>query len=306
MEFQLNNLINHTKITIYINDNDTVMDIKKLIATSLQKENQITESNISLYYLDPITNDINYMLSPFRTIMSYKGLLNTREIIVEKSGIQIDSALAIIIENALPVLTFYYLYKNDFYYTKLTIHIIIFLLTCLYFICRLFLCLKANNNGKYFLSKLIFNLIIYWLLYSIICGYSVFSDDLDDMNMYSYLFTIVFIFCQLLCVKLFKEYKDQEIKNVLFNYVKYPYYTMDCFIWISMMIIIFNKRIFFFTIIKIIYNIYLAFEQYIEEQGMIKMSSNMNNQKYFNYDDFFETIGQSNNNKVKVIIPFIL
>ena len=81
---------------------------------------------------------------------------------------------------------------------------------------------------------------------------------------------------------------------------------MDCFIWMSMMIIIFNKRIFFFTIIKIIYNIYLAFEQYIEEQGMIKMSSNLNNQKYFNYDDIFENIGQSNNNKVKIIIPFIL
>ena len=46
--------------------------------------------------------------------------------------------------------------------------------------------------------------------------------------------------------------------------------------------------------------------QYIEEQGMIKMSSNLNNQKYFNYDDIFENIGQSNNNKVKIIIPFIL
>ena len=275
MDVQINNLIIKTKITIFINDKDTVMDIIKLIASSFPKENKITESNLCLYYKDPQTNDINYMLSPFRTILSYKGLLTTRELFVEKSGIQLDSVLAIIIENLMPVLTFYYLYKKDFYYTKTTIHIVIFLLTCLYFICRLFLCLKTYNNEKYCLSKLIINLIIYWFLYSIICGYSVFSDDLDDMSIYSYLFALVFIFCQLLCVKLVKEYKDQEIKNILFNYVKYPYYTMDCFIWISMTIIIFNKRIIFFTIIKILYNIYLAFEQYIEEKGKINMSSNI-------------------------------
>ena len=306
MDIQLNNLINNTKITIYINNKDTVIDIKKLIASSFPKENKITESNLCLYYKDPQTNGINYMLSPFRTILSHKGILNTKEIFVEKNGIQLDSALAIIIENLLPILTFYNLYKKDFYYTKMTIHKVIFFLTCLYFICRLFLCLKTYNNGQYFLSKLIINLIIYWFLYSIICGYSIFSDDLDDMSIYSYLFTLVFIICQLLCLKLFKEYKAQEIKNILFNYVKYPYYTMDCLIWISMMIIIFNKRIIFFTIIKILYNIYLAFEQYIEERGKINMSSNLEYYNYYNNNNAWKNNGQSTNNKIKVIIPFFL
>ena len=308
MEVKINNLINNIIIKIYINSKDTVMDIKKLIASSFPPQNKINALNLRLYYIDPDTKQINYMFSPYRTILSYNGIMKSKEIYVEKIGIQLDSAIAIVLENIMPIVTFYYLYKNDFYYTKLFIHRVIFLLTCFYFICRLFICLKCYNNGQYFLYKLVINLIIYWLLYSVICGNSIFNDDFNDMNIYSYLFTIVFIFCELLCVKLVKEYKDKEIKNILFNYVKYPYYSMDCIVWLSMMIIVYNKRIIFFTIIKIIYNIYLAFEEYIEEQGLTKNNTNLyngNNNNYY-YNNNFQNNIQNNKSKAKVIIPFIL
>lgn len=295
MEVQLNNLIDNTTTITHINSKDTVIGLKKVIASSsFYSREKINASNIQLSYIDPNTNQINYMLSPYRPILSYNGISNTKQIYVEKIGIQIDSAIAIIIENFLPIITFYYLYNNDFYYTKLFIHKILFILTFLYFICRLFICLKSYNSGKYFLNKLIINLIIYWFLYSIFCGYSIFNDELDDMNIYSYLFTIVFIFCQFLCVKLVKEYIDNKKSNILFNYVKYPYYSIDCLLWISIMIIIHNKRIIFFTFVKIIYNIYLAFEKYIEEQGVVKIASFQDN--------------ENNNNRIntKIIIPFIL
>ena len=302
MEMQLNILINNTKRIIFINANDTVIDIKKIISSSLP----INESNLSLSYMNPNTNHMNYMLSPYRKILSYEGLIKTRQINVEKIGIQLDSAIAIILENILPILTFYHLYKNDFYYTKLLIHRIIFLLTCFYFICRLFIHLKCYNNGKYFLTKLIINLFLYWFLYSIICGYSIFNDDLYDMNIYSYIFTIVFIFSEILCIKLVKEHKDNEIKNILFNYVKYPYYTIDCFSWISMMIIIYNKKIIFFTIIKIIYNIYLAFEEYIEEKGILQNYSNLDKRNIFSNNNYSQENLKINRSSEKVIIPFIL
>lgn len=308
MEVQLNNLINNTKLTIYINSTDTVIGLKNLISYSFPPENKINASNIRLSYIDPETHNINYMLSPFRTILSYEGIIISKQINVEKIGIQLDSALPIILENFLPILSFYYLYKNDFYYTKLFIHKIVFLLTCLYFICRFFICLKCYNNGQYFLSKLIINLILYWFLYSIFCGYSIFSNSLDDMTIYSYIFTIFFVFCDFLCVKLVKEKKDNYIKNILFNYVKYPYFTMDCLIWISMTFIIYNKRIIFFCIIKILYNIFLAFEEYIEEKGIVKMSSNLdegNNNMYYN-NNYFRANSIMNKNAKKVIIPFIL
>jgi len=306
MELQLNNLINNTKMITYINSRDTVIDIKKIISSSFNNK-EITISNISLYYIDPSTNQINYMLSPYRTILSYKGIYQSKEIFIEQIGFQLDSALAIALENFLPVITIYFFYKRDNEYYKLFIHKIVFLLTCLYFICRLFINFKCYNSGKYFLSTLITNSIIYWLLYSIICGKSIFSDDLSEMNIYSYFFTVVFVFCQYLCVKFVKEYRDNEIKNILFNYVKYPYYTMDCFIWISMMFIVFNKKIIIFTIIKIIYNIYLAFEQYIEEQGMVKISSKLENDNGYFYDNNnFQNNNQINKNNIKVIIPFIL
>ena len=306
MELQLNNLINNTKMITYINSRDTVIDIKKIISSSFNNK-EITISNISLYYIDPSTNQINYMLSPYRTILSYKGIYQSKEIFIEQIGFQLDSALAIALENFLPVITIYFFYKRDNEYYKLFIHKIVFLLTCLYFICRLFINFKCYNSGKYFLSTLITNSTIYWLLYSIICGKTIFSDDLSEMNIYSYFFTVVFVFCQYLCVKFVKEYKDNEIKNILFNYVKYPYYTMDCFIWISMMFIVFNKKIIIFTIIKIIYNIYLAFEQYIEEQGMVKISSKLENGNGYFYDNNnFQNNNQFNKNNIKVIIPFIL
>ena len=307
MEVQLNNLINNTKSKIYINSTDTVIGIKNLISSTFPPENKINALNISLSYLDPNTNCINYMLSPYRTILSYEGVISSKQINVEQIGIQLDSALAIIIENLLPVLSFYYLYKNDFYYTKLYIHTIIFFLTCLYFICRFFICLKCYKNGKYFLNKLIINLILYWFLYSIVCGYSIFSNNIDDMTIYSYLFAIFFIFCDFFCVKLVKEKKDNEIKNVLFNYVKYPYLTLDCLMWISMMVIVYNTRIIFFGIIKILYNIFLAYEEYIEEQGLVKMSSNLDerNNFYYNNNSFHDNKGINKNTK-NVIIPFIL
>ena len=80
------------------------------------------------------------MLSPYRTILSYNGICYTKEIFIEQIGFQLDSALAIILENLLPIITTYYYYKkND--YLKLLIHKIVFLLTCFYFICRFFICL---------------------------------------------------------------------------------------------------------------------------------------------------------------------
>ena len=307
MEIQLNNLINNTKLTIFINSTDTVIGLKNLISSSFPLEKRINALNIRLSYIDPNTNCINYMLSPYRTILSYEGIIISKQINVELRGIQLDSALAIILENFLPILSFYYLYKNDFYYTKLFIHKIIFLLTCLYFICRFFICLKCYKNGKYFLSKLIMNLFLYWFLYSIICGSSIFNNSLDDMTIYSYIFTIFFVFCDFLCVKLVKEKKNNDISNILFNYVKYPYFTMDCLMWISMMVIICNKRIIFFGIIKILYNIFLAFEEYIEEQGLVRMSSNLDerNNFYYNNNSFGDN-NRKNNIAKKVIIPFFL
>lgn len=307
MQVQLNNLINNTKISLFINSKDTVIDIKQSIAFSFPPNNKINASNLRLSYLDPKTNHIISMLSPYRTILSYEGITQSKILYVELGGIQLDSVLAIILENILPILTFYYLYKNDFYYTKLFIHKIIFLLTSFYFVCRLMICLKCYNSGNYFLSQLIFNLILYWVFYSIICGKSIFCDDFDNMTIYSYLFVIIFLFSEILCVKLVKEHKDNQIKNFLFNYVKYPYFTMDCFAWISMMFIIYNKRIIFFTIVKIIYNIYLAYGEYIEEQGLVTISSYSDYwNNYNNYNNSYIDINGMNRNNKKVIFPFIL
>ena len=140
MEIQINNLINQTKARIFINSKDTVYDLKKLIS-SYMKKREITESNVCLYYKDSKTNQICYMLSPYRAVLSYNEVYYTKEIFVEQIGVQLDSGIAIIVENIIPIITIYYLYNKENYYTKLLIHRIIFLLSCLYFISRLFNCL---------------------------------------------------------------------------------------------------------------------------------------------------------------------
>ena len=73
MQVQLNNLINNTKISLFINSKDTVIDIKQSIAFSFPPNNKINASNLRLSYLDPKTNHIISMLSPYRTILSYPG-----------------------------------------------------------------------------------------------------------------------------------------------------------------------------------------------------------------------------------------
>ena len=124
------------------------------------------------------------------------------------------------------------------------------------------------------------------------------------MNIYSYFFTALFLFSEYLFLTLVKEYKTDQIKNIIFDYVKYPFYLMDCFIWISFALIVFNKKILFFTFVKIIYNICLSFELYIEERG-IKGQNNLNY-----YNKYNETENRAKNNfkniNQKVIFPLIV
>ena len=304
MEVILFNLINNTKSTLYINSDDTVYDIKNIICSSLYPFFGIKASGTSLFYIDEKTNQRNYMLSPYRTILSYNGIFQARELYIEESGYQLDSILAILLENLLPIITIYYLYNNEDNYTKLSIHKYLFFLTSIYFISRLFINLKFIKDGKYQLSKLIINTLLYWLFFSVFCGNSIFDDDLGEMNIYSYFLIIVFLFCEYLCIILVKEYKDNRLRNIIFNYVKYPFYLMDCFIWISLALIIYNKKIIYFTIVKILYNIHLAFEQYIEERG-IKRTNDINNY-YGNNRNDNQFQAQIKNINQKIIFPFIL
>ena len=303
MEVILFNLINNTKSTLYINSDDTVYDIKNIICSSLFPFFGIKASGTSLFFIDKRTNQRNYMLSPYRTILSYNGIFQSRELYIEESGYQLDSISAILLENLLPIITIYYLYNKEDNYTKLSIHKYLFFLTSIYFISRLFINLKFIRDGKYQLSKLIINTLLYWLFFSVFCGNSIFDDDLGEMNIYSYFLIIVFLFCEYLCIRLVKEYKDNKLRNIIFNYVKYPFYMMDCFIWISLALIIYNKKIIYFTGVKILYNIHLAFEQYIEERG-VKRTNDINNY-YGNRNDYqFQT--QMKNINQKLIFPFIL
>ena len=304
MEFKVNNLINNKELFLFINSNDTVYDVKNLICSSQYSNQRIFPSGINLYYKDKISNKINYMLSPYRTIFSYNGIIQTRELFIEETGFQLDSILAILLENILPIITIYYLYNKEEQYTKLIIHKLIVFLTFVYFICRFFINLKYNNKGKYQLSKLILNIITYWIFFSLFCGYSIFDDELGEMNIYSYFFGFICLFSEFLSLKLLKEYKYNILRNIIFDYVKYPFYLMDCFVWLSIAFIIFNKKIFYFTIFKIFYNIYLAFEEYIKERG-VKRTNNINN--YYKYNKAglrYKNLIKNNNQKI--IFPFIL
>ena len=64
--------------------------------------------------------------------------------------------------------------------------------------------------------------------------------------------------------------------------------------YISLQLIVVNKRMVYFTIIKIIYNIHLAFELYIEERGKKRMNNFDNCNKY------------KKNINQKIIFPLII
>ena len=155
MEIRINNLINNTKSILYINSNDTVYDIKNIVCSSLFPYINVNASETNLYYIDKKTNQRYYMLSPYRTILSYTGIFQSGELFIEKSGFQLNYIFAILLENLLPLITIYYLYNNEDNYTKLNSHKYIFFLIFVYFLGRLFINLKCYNDTKYQFSKLI-------------------------------------------------------------------------------------------------------------------------------------------------------
>ena len=310
MEIRLNNLINNSKLVLYINSNDTVNDIKSVVCYSLYPYQRINPSGTALYFIDKNTNQINYMLSPFRTILSYKGIFQTKELFIEQSGYQINKTLAIFLENFIPMKIIYNLYSNEGY-DKLFLHKNIFFLNCFYFICRFLIKLKIYKDIKYSFLRFIINNIIFSLFYSYFCGDSFFSDELNEMNFNCYLYSLIFIFCDLLSLKFVKEYKNNnQNKNILFNYVKYPFYLMDCIIWLSLMGIVYNKKIILFTFIKIFYNIYLSLELYVEERGIKKGNNYLNNNIYgynnINYNNNFELHNSKKNVNQKLVFSYTL
>ena len=305
MDVRVYNLINNTQSVLFINSNDTVYDIKNIICSSLFHYTQITASGTNLFYIDKKTGNRNYMFSPYRTILSYKGIFQTKELYIEKAGYQLDYIFAILLENLLPLTTIYCKYNNEENYTKLAIHKYLFFLILIYFLCRLFIKLKFQQNEKYQLSKLVINSIIYWIFFAIFCGKSIFDDEFNEINIWGYFFSMIFLFCHFLNIKLVKEYKDNQLKNIIFNYVKYPFYLIDCLIWICFMFIIYNNIIFYFTIVKVIYNIHLAFEQYIEERSTKRNTINMNGY-YQNNNMNKDFKNQMKNVNQKIIFPFIL
>ena len=310
MEIRLNNLINNSKLVLYINSNDTVNDIKSAVCYSLYPYQRINPSGTALYFIDKNTNQINYMLSPFRTILSYKGIFQTKELFIEQSGYQINKTLAIFLENFIPMKIIYNLYSNEGY-DKLFLHKNIFFLNCFYFICRFLIKLKIYKDIKYSFLRFTINNIIFSLFYSYFCGDSFFSDELNEMNFNCYLYSLIFIFCDLLSLKFVKEYKNNnQNKNILFNYVKYPFYLMDCIIWLSLMGIVYNKKIILFTFIKIFYNIYLSLELYVEERGIKKGNNYLNNNIYgynnINYNNNFELHNSKKNVNQKLVFSYTL
>ena len=80
MDVRVYNLINNTQSVLFINSNDTVYDIKNIICSSLFHYTQITASGTNLFYIDKKTGNRNYMFSPYRTILSYKGIFQTKEL----------------------------------------------------------------------------------------------------------------------------------------------------------------------------------------------------------------------------------
>lgn len=319
MELKVNIPKYNRQFTIFINSSVTVLDLKKIIMSTYPRKNEITLSNLEIYYKDKAMDNSIYMLSSYRPVLSYDGLNQIREIYVEEIGLQINSFLSIFIENILPLLTFYFFYKSQDNYYRTSSHFIIFFLICVYFLSRIFVSLFIYRSQKYFLTKLIVNFIFYWFLFAVIIGKQIFSNDFIEFGLFEYCYCLIFIFSDLLCIKCFNEKKENDInkKDILFRYVKCPYYLIDCLIWLLFALIIRNLRGVFISAIKILYNIYLSFEIYIEEQGKdkgIKKNEGIGNpyQNLFNegnnnnFGFNSNIIGDYNNKEVKVIFPFLL
>ena len=195
-----------------LDPNDKIRDIIVLIKERL--DISMSTNRIGLYFIDDKNKKI-YFSNKDKNLNSY-NYNESYEIIIKDFGRQIDWRLVYIVEYLGPFFifpTFYFLnLKNP---PKLTQNIGL-LMGLFHYIKRIYesLFIHKFSRDTMPLGNLFINIIYYWFLFGLSCGYSLFNDNYSEneiLGQFNYIFVVFFLYFEyknLKCHLIQKETKE--------------------------------------------------------------------------------------------------
>ena len=244
--------------------NNTITDLKNIIINNLGIK--YIPERIGLYYIkkdinNPSKNIKENLTNLNRTIRDY-DLTNNTTIYVKDLGPQISWRLTYVIEYVGPLLIIIYFFLKLNPYKANTTQIIGFIMSTFHFSKRIIESIFVHkfSNSTMPLKNLFINCTYYWIIYGILCGYTLFNENYVQPS-YSLVVKglLVFLFWSaeiknLRCHLILKELKDKNKgeKGIPdgegYEFVSCAHYFWEFLAWLFFSILVNLLTFYFFTL----------------------------------------------------------
>lgn len=208
------NIVNQTKTGISgstkvpLNHNDKIRDIISFIQSKLKIA--IEPNRIGLYFVNNKGKKV-YLANKEKTLSSY-NFEESSDIIVKDFGIQVDWRLVYVVEYFGPFIIFpaFFLFNLTDSNTTQKLGL---LMGLVHFGKRIYESIFVHKFSRDTMpiKNLFVNVVYYWLLFGVSCGYGLFNDGYKESTSFGalkYLFAVLFFYSE------FKNYKCHIIQKI--------------------------------------------------------------------------------------------
>jgi very-long-chain enoyl-CoA reductase len=200
---------------IIVNPSDKVSDLKNIIKNNLDVK--ISTNSLGLYFKHNLTGEKIFLTNNDKSLKDY-AIEDKTTIFYKNLGAQISWRLTYIIEYLGPLLIVFYLFFNIGFYKSNTTQKLAFIMSTFHYTKRILesIFVHSFSRSTMPLKNLFINCAYYWILYGVICGYSVFNENYqggDERSIFRYLFAFLFLSAELKnlkCHLILKKLKDDN------------------------------------------------------------------------------------------------
>jgi very-long-chain enoyl-CoA reductase len=295
------NIVNLTKkgtsgsTKVPLNHNDKIKDIISFILSKLKIS--IETNRIGLYFTNNKGKKI-YLTNKDKTLSSY-NFDESNDIIVKDFGTQVDWRFVYIVEYFGPLIIFPLFFFFNLTSSNLTQKFAL-LMGLVHYGKRIYesICVHKFSRETMPIKNLYINIVYYWLLFGVSCGYGLFNDGYKEsshLGALKYLFAVLFFYFEFknynchMIQKIAKEESNGEYKILPnregFQYVSCANYFWEFLSWLMFSLFTNSINFYVFTFVGLYVMIKWALE------------------KHSNFKSLF---GDRYPEERKAIIPFVI
>ncbi len=216
----LNKKLKDESEVIICDINNTIIELKQIIINNLGIN--LNPERVGLYFIkqdenNPSKNKKENLTNLNKTVRDY-NITNNTNIYVKDLGPQISWRLTYVIEYIGPLLIIAYFFLKLNPYKANHTQILGFIMSTFHFSKRIIESIFVHkfSNNTMPLKNLFINCTYYWIIYGILCGYTLFNENYVQPN-YSMIIKALFVFLfwsseikNLKCHLILKELKDKN------------------------------------------------------------------------------------------------